>query len=189
MKKVAVMLADGFEDIEALATVDILRRAGILVDMVSIKNEEVKSAHNVIVKADKLIGDDIEEYDMIVCPGGLPGAEYLSKCNRLIEAIRKFNSMDNKFIAAICASPAMVLSSAGIEENRYITSYPGEDFENMLDKANYIEELVVVDGNLITSRGPATTFLFAYKLVDLLGGNSKALKSGMLWDMLEEEKE
>lgn len=189
MKKVAVMFADGFEDIEALATVDILRRAGIQTDMVSIKDEFVTSAHNVIIKADKIIGDDIEEYDMIVCPGGLPGAEYLSKCDRLLNAIRKFDNMENKFIAAICASPAMVLSSAGIEAERYITSYPGEDFENMLDNANYVEELVVVDGNLITSRGPATTFLFAYKLVDLLGGNSKALKSGMLWDMVEEEKE
>ena len=189
MKNVAVMLADGFEDIEALATVDILRRAGVHVDMVSIKDELVTSAHNVVVKSDKLIGDDIEEYDMIVCPGGLPGAEYLSKCDRLIEAIRNFDKMQNKYIAAICASPAMVLSAAGIEEDRYITSYPGEDFENMLEKANYVEELVVVDGNLITSRGPATTFLFAYKLVDILGGNSKALKNGMLWDMLEEEKE
>ena len=97
--------------------------------------------------------------------------------------------MDNKYIAAICASPAMVLSSAGIEEDRYITSYPGDDFERMLDKANYVEELVVVDGNLITSRGPATTFLFAYKLIDILGGDSKLLKAGMLWDMVEEEKE
>ncbi len=189
MKKVAVMLADGFEDVEALATVDILRRAGMTVDMVSIKGEYVESAHNVIVKADKLIDESLENYDMIVCPGGLPGAEYLSKCELLINTIKKFDKMDNKFIAAICASPAMVLSAAGIEEDRYITSYPGEDFENMLDKANYVEELVVVDGNLITSRGPATTFLFAYKLVDLLGGNSKALKSGMLWDMVEEEKE
>ena len=189
MKKIAVMLADGFEDIEALATVDILRRAGMEVDMVSIKDELVTSAHNVIVKADKLIGNDIENYDMIVCPGGLPGAEYLSKCELLINTIRKFDNMDNKYIAAICASPAMVLSAAGIEVDRYITSYPGEDFENMLEKANYVEELVVVDGNLITSRGPATTFLFVYKLVDILGGNSKALKNGMLWDMLEEEKE
>ena len=83
----------------------------------------------------------------------------------------------------------MVLSAAGIEENRYITSYPGEDFEKMLDKANYVEELVVVDKNIITSRGPATTLLFAYKIVDLLEGNSEELKEGMLWNKLEEEGE
>lgn len=189
MKKVAIMLADGFEEIEALATADILRRAGIECDLVSIDKEMVLGAHKMQIKADKIISSEITSYDMIVCPGGLPGAKYLSECDELIDAIREFNSKDDKYIAAICASPAIVLSKAGIEENRYITSYPGEDFEELLDKANYVEELVVVDGNLITSRGPATTFLFAYKLVDLLGGNSKDLKEGMLWNMLEEEKE
>ena len=102
--------------------------------------------------------------------------------------VAKLNE-NNKFIAAICASPAMVLSAAGIEENRYITAYPGEDFEEMLGKANYVEELVVVDENIITSRGPATTLLFAYKIVDILGGNSESLKEGMLWNKLEEEVE
>lgn len=189
MKSVAVFLAEGFEEIEALATVDVLRRAGIKCDTVSIKEEFVKGAHNVVVKADKIIGDDIENYDMVVCPGGLPGAEYLSKNDKVIEVIRKFNKMENKYIAAICASPAMVLAAAGIEENRYITSYPGEELEGLLDKANYVEELVVVDGNLITSRGPATTLLFAYKLVDILGGDSNSLKDGMLWNMLENEEE
>ena len=139
--------------------------------------------------ADKLlVEDEIKEYDMIVFPGGLPGAENLANDERIKRIVKEFND-ENKFIAAICASPAMVLSSAGIEENRYITSYPGEDFEKMLDKANYVEELVVVDENLITSRGPATTLLFAYKLVDVLGGNSEGLKEGMLWNNLEEEKE
>lgn len=185
MKSVAVFLAEGFEETEALATVDVLRRAGIQCDTVSIKDEFVKSAHNVIVKADKIIGDDIENYDMVVCPGGLPGAEYLSKNDKVINVIRKFNKMENKYIAAICASPAMVLSAAGIEENRYITSYPGKEFRNLLNKANYVEDLVAVDGNLITSRGPATTLLFAYKLVDILGGDSNNLKEGMLWNMLD----
>ena len=187
MKSVAVFLANGFEDIEALATVDILKRAGIKCDTVSILDEYVTSAHGLVVKADKIFDDSIEEYDMVVCPGGLPGAKYLSEDERVINIIRKFNEMPNKYIAAICASPAMVLSKAGIEENRYITSYPGESFENMLEKANYVEELVVVDGNLITSRGPGTTFLFAYKLVDILGEDSESLKEGMLWNMVEKE--
>ena len=109
--------------------------------------------------------------------------------NKVIEVIKKFSKMENKYIAAICASPAMVLSAAGIEENKYLTSYPGEAFESLLDKANYVEELVVVDGNIITSRGPATTLLFAYKLVDILGGDSDSLKEGMLWNLLEKEEE
>lgn len=189
MKKVAVFLAEGFETIEALATVDVLRRAGIKCDTVSIQGEYVKSAQDVVVKADKLIDNSINDYDMVVCPGGLPGAEYLSKDERVLEVIRKFVVDENKYVAAICASPAMVLSAAGIEEGRYITSYPGDDLENLLDKSNYVEELVVIDGNLITSRGPATTLLFAYKLVDILGGDSSKLKEGMLWNMLEDENE
>lgn len=189
MKKVAVLLANGFEEIEALTVVDVLRRANIYCDTVSIEEEMVIGAHKIPVKADKLLTDDIDNYDMIVCPGGLPGAKYLSENAKVLETIRKFDKMENKYIGAICASPAMVLTSAGIEKNRYITSYPGEDFENLLENSNYVDELVVVDGNLITSRGPATTLLFAYKLVDILGGNSSSLKDGMLWNMVEEEKE
>lgn len=189
MKNIAVFLADGFEEIEALTVVDVTRRAGIVCDIVSIEGELVRSAHNVYVKADKLLNEEeIKNYDMIVFPGGLPGAENLANDERIKRLVKYFNN-EKKFIAAICASPAMVLSAAGIEEDRYITAYPGEDFEAMLDKANYVEELVVVDENLITSRGPATTLLFAYKIVDVLGGNSEGLKEGMLWNSLEEEKE
>ena len=188
MKKVAVLLADGFEEIEALTVVDVLRRARINCDMISIMGEEAAGAHNVKVKADKLFDDDILEYDMIVCPGGLPGADYLAKDERVLDAIRKFYKMDNKFIAAICAAPAMVLSAAGIEKDKVITSYPGEEFEEMLKDANYTDELVVQNGNLITSRGPATALLFAYKLVDVLDGNSNSLKTGMLWDLVEKEE-
>ncbi len=189
MKKIAVFLADGFEEIEALTVVDVTRRAGINTDIVSIEGELVRSAHNVFVKSDKLFNEEeLKNYDMIVFPGGLPGAENLANDERIKKLVKEFND-EKKYIAAICASPAMVLSAAGIEEDRYITSYPGEDFENMLDKANYVEELVVVDENIITSRGPATTLLFAYKIVDLLGGNSEILKEGMLWNAVEEEKE
>ena len=190
MKRVAVFLAEGFEDIEALATVDILRRAKINCDTISImESKTVKSAHGIQIIADKEFNNvNIEEYDMVVCPGGLPGAKYLAEDKRVIETIKKFNEMDNKYIAAICAAPAMVLSAAGIESNRYITSYPDDGFEKMLEKSNYVEELVVVDENLVTSRGPATAFLFAYKLVEILGGDDKSLKEGMLWNMLEKEE-
>ena len=186
MKKVAVLLAEGFEEIEALTVVDVLRRAKITCEIVSIEEKSVKGAHNIIVEADKILSEDIEDYDMLVFPGGLPGAENLANNQKILGVIRKFDKRKDKFLAAICASPAMVLTSAGIEENKYITSYPGDDFENLLEKANYVDELVVIDGNLITSRGPATTLLFAYKLVDVLGGNSNSLKEGMLWNMLEQ---
>ena len=187
MKRVAVMLADGFEEIEALTVVDVLRRARVECDMVSIGDIIVRSTHNIEVKADKIINDDLEDYDMIVCPGGLPGAKNLSENKKLIDTIRKFDKMNNKYISAICAAPAMVLTSAGIEKDKFITSYPGEEFEGMLENANYTDELVVVNGNLITSRGPATALLFAYKILDVLGINSEALKEGMLWNLVEEE--
>jgi len=187
MKKVAVLLANGFEEIEALTVVDVLRMAEVNCELVSIQEEFVTGSHNIVVKSDRLFGEDIKTYDMIVLPGGLPGAENLAKSTKVIDIIKEFNKNENKYIAAICASPAMVLSVAEIEKDRYITSYPGIEYEEMLEKSNYVDELVVIDKNLITSRGPATTLLFAYKLVDVLGGNSIQLKKGMLWDMIEEE--
>ena len=90
MKKIAVMFADGFEEIEALGTVDILRRAGVTCDIVSIQKETVTGAHGIKIQSDKIISEDIKNYDMIVCPGGLPGAEYLSECELLIETIKEF---------------------------------------------------------------------------------------------------
>lgn len=188
MKRVAVLLADGFEEIEALTVVDVLRRAKIECDMIGIDKENICGSHSIEVKTDKLLGDDIKNYNMIVLPGGLPGADNLANDKRVLEALRTFNNDKTKYIAAICASPAIVLSKAGIEESKFITSYPDSEYEKMLEKANYVDELVVVDNNLITSRGPATTLLFAYKLVDILDGNSNALKEAMLWNELETEK-
>ena len=187
MKTVAVILADGFEEVEALTVVDVLRRAEINCDMISIDKEYITGSHNITVKSDKVINDDIKKYDMIVLPGGLPGADNLANNKLVIETIKEFDKNENKYIAAICASPAIVLEAAGIHVDRYITSYPNERFEKLLSEANYINELVVVDKNLITSCGPATAMLFAYKLVDVLNGNSNVLKETMLWNMLEAE--
>ena len=191
MKKIAVMLADGFEEIEALTVVDILKRAKMKCDMVSIKdNLYVKSTHDIEIKADKTIDEaDMMEYDMIVLPGGLPGASNLSKCEKLLECLRIFDKDEEKYIGAICAAPAYVLPKAGIEKDRYITSYPAEDLENRLENASYVDELVAVDANLITSRGPATAIPFAYKLVEVLEGNVDILKETMLWNMLLDNRD
>ena len=197
MKTAAVFFADGFEDIEALSPVDYLRRAGVEVITVGVKGMPfndtmiVTSSHNVPMIMDMSLDTYMKKFgasipDCVVCPGGGKGAINLSKCPALLEHLEKAWDA-GRLVAAICAAPALVLTSAGIEKDKVITSYPGEEFENMLEEANYTDELVVVNGNLITSRGPATALLFAYKILDVLGINSDALKDGMLWNLVENE--
>lgn len=181
MKKVAILLADGFEEIEALTPKDVLSRAGFICDLVSIKeNNVVRSTHEVCILADKVISDcgDFSEYDMIVLPGGMPGAKFLAESEKVINVVRDFDRL-GKYIGAICAAPATVLSKAGIARGRKVTSYPGMD--NYLSDSVYIEDKVVQDNNLITSRGPATAMEFAFKLVDVLGGSSDEISNGMLY--------
>lgn len=185
MKKVAVFLAEGFEEGESLFVIDILRRAGFKCDSVSIHEEMVKGSHDIVVKADQIISDEIKEYDMIVLPGGLPGAINLRDNEKVIELVKYFDKTPGKFIAAICAAP-IVLEKAGVIKDRKITSYPGEKYSTLFKDAHYVEDIVAVDDHLITSRGPATTLPFAYALVDVLGGDSSILKQGMLYNMLRE---
>lgn len=181
MKKIAILLADGFEEIEALTPKDVLTRAGFICDLVSIKeNNVVRSTHEVCILADKVISEcgNFSEYDMIILPGGMPGAKFLAESEKVLNVVKDFNNQ-GKYIGAICAAPALVLSRAGIAVNRKVTSYPGMD--NYLSDSIYIEDAVVQDNNLITSRGPATALKFAYRLVDVLGGNSEKISDGMLY--------
>ena len=144
MKKVAVLLAEGFEEIEALTVVDILRRAAIHCDCVSISDKkEIKGAHDIIIKLDKNISEEILSYDMIVLPGGVLGAENLSNSETVLHTIRLFMKNDKKYVAAICASPAVVLSKIDLIKEKNITSYPGKDYEEMLKNANYKNETIV----------------------------------------------
>ena len=181
MKKVLVLLADGFEEIEALSVVDVLRRANVDCKMCSIEGEYVRGTHNIIIKSDCNIKDiDGQEYDCVVLPGGLPGAENL-KAQSVKELVLKMNE-NKKIVAAICAAPE-TLEYFNILENKKCTSYPG--FIQNKDKINYIEdEPVVVDDNIITSRGPATALLFALAILEKLGyiNEVEDIKEGMLVD-------
>lgn len=184
-----ILLADGFEEVEALTPVDYLRRMSVEVEMVSLKDElYVKGSHGIEVKANKTL-DDIKEfntYSGVIIPGGLPGATNLRDDDRVIKIVREFNEK-KKLVAAICAGP-IVLQRAGIIKGRNITSYPG--FDKDLVDANYKEDIVVQDGNIITARGPAAAIYFAIKISEYLKGEEKTkeLRRAILLDLVEKKK-
>ena len=174
-KKVALFLADGFEEVEALTVVDILRRAGITCQMVSIKNNDtsVISSHNVWITADVSIGSIcFDDYDMLVLPGGMPGTKNLASCSTLTDGLRSFYAY-GKEIAAICAAPT-ILAGLGFLRGVRATCYPG--MESQMDGAILTHEAAVVSGNIITGRGVGCAIPFALKIVEHYLGASEADK-------------
>lgn len=163
-----VFLADGFEEVEALTAVDILRRGGVEVKTVSIMdNIMVKGAHNIEVKADEIFSEDIANTaDIIILPGGGVGTQNLIKHEGVNNIVEKFIT-DNKYIAAICAAPS-VLGVKGYLKNKTAVCYPG--FEDKLLGANIGKNMVEIDGNIITSKGVGTAIEFALVLVGILEG-------------------
>ena len=170
MRSVYVFCADGFEEVEGLTAVDLLRRAGVSVTMVSIMGRtKITGARNISVNTDILIEDIKEEADMLVLPGGMPGAATLDKHEGLRKLILDF-AAKGKPIAAICAAP-MVLGKLGLLKGKKATCYPS--FEQYLDGAECVNEPVVRDGNIITGMGPGAAMEFALTIVDLLVGKEK----------------
>ena len=172
MKDICVFFATGYEEIEALTVVDILRRGGLSVKMVSITGEEyVISSHQVTVKMDALFEDiDFDQVEMIVLPGGMPGTKNLEACESLMNLL-KDRVAQNKMIAAICAAPT-VFGHAGFLKGKKACCYP--DMEDGLFGAEVSYNEVEVDGNVITSRGMGTAIPFGLKLVALLQGQASA---------------
>ena len=166
-KKVYVFLADGFEDVEALIPVDVLRRGGVEVVTVSITDFPlVQSAHGVNIEADMMIEQcDFSDADLLFLPGGMPGASNLFANKEVCKALVDQYAAGKK-VAAICASPAVVLAPLGILDGKRATCYPG--FEQALADATYTADLVTVDGNITTGEGPAAAFPFAYELLSQL---------------------
>ncbi len=173
MSRVAVILAQGFEEVEAIAIIDVLRRAGIETVVAGLHDGPVSSARNVKVIPDTVI-DTIktDEFDMIVLPGGQPGSDNLNADPRVKELVRTF-SKRGKLTGAICAAP-YVLANAGVLAGKHATSYPS--YRNRLGGALYEEKPVVVDGNVLTSRGAGTALDFGLAIVEKLISKEKALK-------------
>ena len=179
MAQAIVVLAEGFEEIEAVTPVDILRRAGVEVEMVGLEAEEVTGAHGVTFRADRLL-HDTEDVDAVILPGGLPGADNLAASGKLA-AVLKAQRTAGRLIAAICATPACVLAKHGLLDGKRATCYPG--FEGRFGgNTEYAVGDVVKDGNIMTSRGPGTAFAFGLALARELAGpeSADALADAML---------
>ena len=170
--KVCVFLADGFEEIEGLTVVDILRRAGVSVTMMSVTgNRMIKGSHGITVEADALFdGADAAKADMLVLPGGMPGTKNLQAHRGLLGAMEKA-ARQGRRIAAICAAPS-ILGSMGLLKGRTATCYPG--FEDMLEGASYTSQGVITDGNITTCRGLGYAMDLGMEMIRLLQGPQQA---------------
>ena len=178
-KKILVFLAEGFEEVEAVTPIDYLRRSGVEVSIAAIGSEKtVTGARGIKLTADTLIADlqkagefTSDSWDGTFVPGGMPGAKNLAGC---VPAGTFFQEMaqNGKIIAAICASPVVFLAPLGLLENRKFTCYPG--MENDQKGGIWVEDKVVVDNNLITSRGPGTAVDFSLALIECLAGKDAA---------------
>ncbi len=169
--KVLVPLAEGFEEIEAVTVIDVLRRADIEVVVAGIGGTSVKGAHHILVTAESEIGGIHESgFDAVVLPGGMPGSANLRDDGRVLSIIRSIHGRKG-IVAALCAAP-IVLAEAGVIDEKNVTCYPG--FEKELGGASYSPKPVIVDGNIVTGKGPGCAIPFALKLVEILSGEERA---------------
>ena len=178
--KAIVLFKEGFEEIEALSVVDVLRRANITCEMIGMDKMNVTSSHGIEVKMDKLFDESAYEADVVVLPGGMPGATSLRDDQRVIDILKDFNDK-GKWIAAICAGP-ISLEKAKVVTGKKFTCYPG--FEEQIPSGIYQDTLTYVDQNIITGRGPAAALMFGYTILEKLGVNSKNVLEGMQYHYL-----
>lgn len=172
LKKAVVILAEGFEDIEAVTPVDILKRSGINVTVAGLGGKTIKGSRGTSINADIILDDYSAVPDAVILPGGSGGAENLARSPKVKELIKAVDSKGG-IVAAICASPALVLAPTGILDGKKATCFPGME-ENFSFKVKHVKEKVVQDGNIITSQGPATAIAFSLKIVEALVGAKTA---------------
>lgn len=180
MTRAVLVLAEGFEEIEAVTPIDVLRRAGVEVVTAGLTGTKVTGAHGLSIEADTTLERAPADADVVILPGGLPGSENLAG-SAAVQALVKTMAEKGKHVAAICAAPGLVLSRTGVLDGKRATCYPGFE-KHFGPKTTKSEDRVVVDGKLVTSRGPGTALEFSLALVEQLVGKGKAdeLKKGML---------
>jgi 4-methyl-5(b-hydroxyethyl)-thiazole monophosphate biosynthesis len=167
MNKVLVYLAPGFEEIEAVTIIDLLRRADVAVTVAGLEEGSIKGSHGISILADVNYETiNPEKYDYLVLPGGQPGTNNLKNNKKVLDSVRRFQK-ENKLIGAICAAPT-VLQEAGILDNKKVTSYPSE--KEAFNSSIYETSSVVKDDNIITSRGVGTALDFALDLIGEIKG-------------------
>ncbi len=162
MKRAAVLLADGFEEVEAITQIDFLRRADLDVIVLGVTGNKVAGGHGIQIVVDQEIDRLVGEIDAIVIPGGRQGAQNVAASKAAMDLISR-SLEEGKLVAAICAAPGVVLGANGLLAGRRFTCYPG--FQNSVSDGEFSEDRVVVDGNLITSRGPGTSAEFALAII------------------------
>ncbi len=183
MKKTVLILPDGCEEGEALTIADVLRRAAVECELCSLQNTDVTGAWGNVIRADHVLTSMDAQADMIILPGGYKGAENMCADRQLQEMLQQMNR-EGKIIAAICAAP-LALQKAGILHDHRYTSYPG--IKDRLTDGTWRDELVVSDGNLITSQGPALAWRFAFALLEALGVDPEPVKKRMVYDKAFDE--
>ena len=181
MKRAAIVLTNGFEEIEAIAPMDILRRAGVEVDIVGVLGNEATGSHGLTISTDKeLLAVKNELYDIVILPGGMPGAKLL-KNHQEVQEFVKLHYDAGKLIAANCAAP-IAIENSGALKNRTYTCYPG--FEKQINDGTYTGDFVHQDGRVITGSGSAAAFEFSYIIVEALGIDSAPLREAMGYNRL-----
>jgi 4-methyl-5(b-hydroxyethyl)-thiazole monophosphate biosynthesis len=169
--KIAVLIANGSEEIELITPIDILRRAGVICDVVSVNDIAVNCSRGVNIIADKLITEIcVSEYDGVVIPGGMPGATNISNSEQAINFI-KYLLEQGKMVSSICASPAVVLAKHGLINGKKATCFPAQEFIETLKSsgATYTANGVETDGNIITANGPKSAMEFSMQICAYLG--------------------
>lgn len=187
-KKAAVLIADGCEEVEALSPVDVLRRLGLEVDMVGLNSKKVIGDHDIVLTCDKILDVDLLEYDIVIFPGGYPGAENL-KNSTVLKGLMQRRAQAGKWNAAMCAAP-LAFAAYGLLDGSEYTCYPSvhDQIKDQITDGHFKEDIVVIDHDkrILTSRGPATSWAYSYAIAEILGADTTQLKEAMLYNFLSE---